>query len=209
MWFFNIESIAFSFWDYQVSYIELIGTLFGLISVYLATKANIWTWPTGIVNEFFLFILFYQVGLYADMTLQVYFFAVTLLGWYNWKARKSTIKISFLTTRQQLLIPLGLALGTLAFGFLFRNIHQLLPSYFSKPAAYPFVDSFVMVASIIATVLLARKKMENWYLWMAVDVVCVVLLYHKKIYFLSAEYAVFLGLVVFGFINWKRRLNHA
>ena len=85
MTLFDINNIANEIIVYQISYVELIGTLFGLISVYLATKTNILTWATGIINELFLFILFFQVQLYADMFLQVFFFVVTLYGWYNWK----------------------------------------------------------------------------------------------------------------------------
>ena len=85
MTLFDINNIAYEIIGYQISYVELIGTLFGLISVYLATKTNILTWATGIINELFLIILFFQVQLYADMFLQVFFFVVTLYGWYNWK----------------------------------------------------------------------------------------------------------------------------
>ena len=85
MTLFDINNIACEIIGYQISYVELIGTLFGFISVYLATKTNILTWATGIINELFLFILFFQVQLYADMFLQVFFFVVTLYGWYNWK----------------------------------------------------------------------------------------------------------------------------
>lgn len=74
MSFFDIENIAFQILNYPISYVEFIGALFGLVSVYLAAKANILTWGTGIVNELFLFILFFQVQLYADMLLQVFFF---------------------------------------------------------------------------------------------------------------------------------------
>ena len=87
MAFFDINNIAFEITGYQVSYLEMIGTSFGLLSVYFASRANILTWTTGIINELFLFILFFQVQLYADMFLQVYFFVVTLYGWYNWKQK--------------------------------------------------------------------------------------------------------------------------
>ena len=82
MHFFDIENIVLQFLGYPVSYVELIGTLFGLASVYFASRANILTWGTGIVNEVFLFLLFFQIQLYADMFLQIYFFVVTLFGWY-------------------------------------------------------------------------------------------------------------------------------
>jgi nicotinamide mononucleotide transporter len=86
--FLEIGNIAFTVRGYPVSYVELIGTLSGLISVYFASKANILTRGTGIVNEVFLFILFFQVHLYADMFLQAYFFVVTIYGWRNWKSNR-------------------------------------------------------------------------------------------------------------------------
>lgn len=202
--FFDIQNSAFEVWGYTLSYVELIGTVFGFISVYFATRANILTWATGIVNEVFLFLLFFQVQLYADMFLQVYFFVVTLYGWNHWKKKKQREQITFLSKRQRLLVLIALILGTGAFGLFFSNIHDLFPVYFKQKAAYPFTDSLVMMASVLATVLLAKKKMENWYLWLLVDAICVALYAVKGIYFLSLEYAVFLGLVAYGLFHWKK-----
>jgi nicotinamide mononucleotide transporter len=192
--FFEIQNIAFQVLGYPISYVELIGTLFGLVSVYFASKANILTWGTGIVNEVFLFILFFQVQLYADMFLQIYFFVVTLYGWYKWNVKTSENKISETSFRNKIFLAVTILIGTLISGFLFTNIHLYLPAYFKIQAAYPFIDSFVMVSSIVATILLAKKKIENWYLWVAVDLVCVVLYFKKGVYFLSLEYFIFLGL---------------
>ena len=161
---FDINNIAFEALGYTVSYVELIGTLFGLVSVYFASRANIITWSTGIVNELFLFILFFQVQLYADMFLQVYFFVVTLYGWHNWKKKTNENRITSINRKSKMLIALLIITGTLIGGFLFSNIHLYLPKYFTIEAAYPYVDSFVAVLSIIATVLLARKKIKTWYL---------------------------------------------
>jgi nicotinamide mononucleotide transporter len=208
MHFFEIENTVFRVFGYSVSYVELIGTLFGLASVYYATKANIMTWATGIVNEIFLFILFFQVQLYADMFLQVYFFTVTLYGWYMWNAKSAEIKISEMQFKTNLLLLLAIIIGTIFSGLLFKNIHLILPQYFIRQAAYPFTDSFVMVLSIIATFLLAFKKIENWHLWISVDVICVVLYFRKGIYFLSFEYLIFLGLASYGLYNWKRQLRY-
>ncbi len=208
MSFFDINYIAFSILGYPISYVELIGTLFGLISVFYASRANILTWPTGIVNEAFLFILFFQVQLYADMFLQVYFFVVTLYGWYNWKTNLGEKKVSSQTFKNRLILLLVIIIGSFFSGYLFSNIHTLLPAYFKIKAAYPYADSFVMVSSIVATVLLARKKLENWVLWIAVDVVCVVLYYKKEIYFLSLEYLIFFGLASYGLYHWTKELEH-
>lgn len=205
---FDIENIAFELLNYPISYVELIATVFGLISVYLATRANIFTWSTGIVNELFLFILFFQVQLYADMFLQVYFFVITLYGWYNWKNKPEENSITSMDSKSILWLSLIILLSTLIAGFLFSKIHLYLPFYFKIEASYPFTDSFVMVLSIIATILLAKKKIETWYLWITVDLVCVFLFFKKGIVFLSLEYFVFLCLATFGLFNWKRQLSN-
>jgi nicotinamide mononucleotide transporter len=206
--FFEIKNIAFQILGYPISYVELIGTLFGLFSVYFASRANILTWGTGIVNEVFLFILFFQVQLYADMFLQVYFFIVTIYGWYNWKTNRVGKMISEINFRNKLLLAAAIFIFSLLSGFLFSNIHLYLLEYFKVKAAYPFIDSFVMVSSIVATVLLAKKKIENWYLWIAVDLVCVVLYFKKGVYFLSLEYFIFLGLASYGLYHWKKELSN-
>lgn len=206
--FFEIQNIAFQVLGYPISYVELIGTLFGLVSVYFASKANILTWGTGIVNEVFLFILFFQVQLYADMFLQIYFFVVTLYGWYKWNVKTSENKISETSFRNKIFLAVTILIGTLISGFFFTNIHLYLPAYFKIQAAYPFIDSFVMVSSIVATILLAKKKIENWYLWIAVDLVCVVLYFKKGVYFLSLEYFIFLGLASYGLYHWRKHLGN-
>lgn len=208
MEFFGIENIAFQIWDYPISYVELIGTIFGFVSVYFASRANILTWGTGLVNEIFLFILFFQVQLYADMFLQIYFFAITLYGWYKWNAKTNENKISKISFNNKISLAFIILIGSLISGFLFVNVHLYLPQFFKIQAAYPFTDSFVMVLSIVATVLLAKKKIENWYLWIAIDLICVVLYFKKGIYFLSLEYFIFLGIASYGLYHWRKQLKN-
>jgi nicotinamide mononucleotide transporter len=208
MEFFWIENIAFEVLNYSISYVELIGTLFGLISVFFASRASILTWSTGIVNEFFLFILFFQVQLYADMFLQVYFFAVTIYGWHYWKTRPEEHSITSTENKTRIILACMLLTGTLLAGLLFTNIHLYLPQFFRVKASYPYADSFVMVLSVIATVLLAKKRIETWYLWIVVDLVCVFLFFKKGVIFLSLEYLIFLGLATYGLLNWKKQLSN-
>jgi nicotinamide mononucleotide transporter len=207
MHFFKIANTAVTVIGYPISYVELIGTLFGLISVYFASRANILTWSTGLINEVFLFILFFQVHLYADMFLQVYFFIVTLYGWHNWSTTTDERKIAAINAKARWLTAVIIVTGFLLSGLLIKNIHLYLPQYFRIAAAYPYTDSLVMVLSIVATVLLAKKKIENWYLWILTDAVCVVLYYKKGVYFLSLEYLIFLGLASYGLYHWKKQLT--
>jgi len=207
--FFEIENIAFEVWSYQVSWTEFLGVTFGLLAVWFASRANIWTWATGIGNIFFMTILFYKVQLYADMFLQIYYLAVTLYGWYHWNRKtvdnESSIKILNAKNR---LISLGIiAVGTVIFGFFFSNIHSWMPTLFPQKAAFPYADSFIMTGSIVAQFLLARKRLENWHLWIAIDVFATFIYYKKGVLFLSAEYLIFLGLAVYGLLNWRREMQ--
>ena len=206
MSFFDINNIVFKVLGYPISYVEFIGTLFGLVSVYLASRANILTWATGIVNELFLFILFFQVQLYADMFLQVYFFVVTLFGWYNWKKNPKKKGITSTKVQTKIWLVGVIITGTLVTGFLFSNIHIYLPQYFEIESAYPYTDSFVMILSIVATIFLAGKRIESWHLWILVDLICVILFFKKGIVFLALEYLIFLIMATYGLINWKKQI---
>lgn len=204
----DVNNIAFEIFAYPISYVELIGTLFGFLSVYLASKANIWTWPSGIINEIAFFSLFYQVQLYSDMYLQLYFFIVTLYGWYYWKktSKEKEKGVSSLSKKSILVYAVVLVLGVIVSGAWISNIHLYFPDLFPEPAAYPFADAFTTVASILAMLLLSRKKIETWFLWIAVDCVAIVIYFLKGIHLVMIEYVVFLIICIFGYFNWKRKL---
>lgn len=203
MFLFDIQCIAFEFANYKLSYLELIGTLSGLISVYLATKANFYTWHTGILNEIAFFMLFFQVRLYADMMLQIFFLIITMYGMYNWKSKEEVPIIQKLSPNQGMKYAIFIFVATLICGLIVANLHYILPFFFENPATYPLADAFIMVASIVATFLLAQKKLENWILWIIIDIVSIILYYKKGIYFVAGEYGIFLGLAIKGFIEWR------
>lgn len=204
---FSVENVAFEIFKYKVSYIELIGTLFGIISAYLASQGKISTWATGILSVSLLIFLFFQVSLYADMFLHIYFLISGIYGWYNWKIEsKNTIsKIQFST---KIWILSLVVLGTVASGFIFLNIHKYLPEYFTKESVLPFIDSFIMVMSMVAMTLLTKKKIEAWYFWIVADITCVFLFLKSGTIFLAIEYLIFLGIATYGLINWRNILKN-
>lgn len=206
MYWFDIGNIAFEILGYPLSYIELVGTVVGFISVVLAAKGSIWTWPTGIINEAAFFLLFFQVQLYSDMYLQVFFFGVTLYGWYYWKSPNQDITIYKLPVQTLFMYLAALVIGTLATGYLISDIHILLPDIFSQPASYPYADALTTIASILATFLLARKRIETWFFWMLVDIVSIALYVLKGVNLVAIEYFIFLLICVFGYFNWKKKL---
>ncbi len=197
--------VFFEVLGYPVSYLEFVSVSFGLAAVYLATREKLLTWPLGIINIATAFVLFYNVRLYADMFLQIYFFLISLYGWYFWKREKSAaLPLKRLSIAGKYKIIIALLLGTLGLGWCIQNLHVFFPRSFPEPAAYPYADTFVAVASIVANTLLARRVIENWLIWIATDVLCIFLYFDKNIKFVAFEYCVFLALATYGWISWKK-----
>lgn len=209
MRFFDIENIFFTLWGYPVSYLEFFGVLSGGIAVWLSAKANVWSWPLGIINVVLSFFLFYQVQFYPDMFLQCFFFITNLVGWWRWvnpdpgeADRKKELRVSFMTRTQITTVLLMAIVGTFLLGKFASNLHEFFPVVFSKPSAFPYGDSFIAVLSVIVTFLMIEKKIECWLGWLLVDIVATYLYFAKDIAFYGALYAVFCVIASFGFYHW-------
>lgn len=216
MSFFNHQSIFFTVLGYPMSYLEFFGTMAGAIAVFLSAKANVWSWPLGIVNVVLFFFLFYQVQLYPDMVLQVFFFITNLVGWYRWlnprqeeEDLNKQLKISRLTNKMWIFFALIGITGTVLFGQLAKNLNSLLPLVFSQPSAFPYADSFVTIMSIVATYLMVQKKVECWIVWIIVDAVACSLYFSKGILFVGIEYVAFCFIAAFGFYQWRKNLTES
>jgi nicotinamide mononucleotide transporter len=165
-----------------------------------------------LINVVLSFFLFYQVQLYPDMFLQVFFFVTNLLGWWRWKHprkgeadRKHELRVSFLPPRGLILmIFIGIS-GTFIMGLFAKNLHHIFPVVFSKPSSFPYVDSFVTVMSIVATFYIIEKKMEAWIIWIVVDITATYLYFIRNIPFYSLLYFIFTMLACFALWNWIRK----
>ncbi|CAN5494724.1 nicotinamide riboside transporter PnuC [soil metagenome] len=184
-----------------MSSLELIAALVGAISVYLSVRQNIWSWPTAIVNVVLYTLVFYNAKLYADMGLQVIYAVLSVYGWYEWLhggENKSELHVTRTGRRLgAILCVIGLV-GAAALGTLLRA---------TTDAALPFMDSFLSSTSLIAQWMMTKKKLENWVVWIAVDVLYVGMFAFKHLYLTSALYAVFLVLATRGYIDWRRSLT--
>lgn len=208
---FDIKNIAFTVAGYDLSYIELFGWISGALAVILSAYANLWSWPIGIINVILSFFLFYQVQLYPDMFLQVFFFVTNVLGWWRWANPKKgeedsrrELKVSWMNKRQlAITVSTGLV-GTILMALFARNLHEWLPSVFSKPSASPFLDSFITVMSILATFYMVQKKIECWIIWLLVDIVATYVYYIRDLKFYSLLYLIFCGIASFAIWNWVR-----
>ena len=211
MSFFDINNILFEVLGYQMSYLEFFGTLTGGVAIWLSARAIVWSWPIGIISVFLLFFLFYQVQLYPDMFLQVFFFATNIVGWWRWthpkkfeEDRKHELRVSYLKPKQFLLIFIVGIAGTFLLGSLAENIHEIFPELFPQPSAFPYLDSFVTVMSVITTFLMINKKIECWIIWILIDIIATYMYFVKGVKFLALEYLAFCFIAVFGLWNWIR-----
>ncbi len=181
--------------------LETVAALFGVISVYLSVKQNIWSWPAAIVNVGLYAFVFHASRLYADMGLQVVYIVISFYGWYEWLyggKNRTELKVSRMARRLgAVLVAIGVASTFLLGTFLHSTTN----------AALPFLDSATTSTSLVAQWMMTRKLLENWVVWVAVDVVYIGMFIYKSLYVTSLLYFVFLVLSVMGYRQWKAALN--
>lgn len=183
-----------------MSLIELIGTLFGLACVLLYIRQNIWSWPAGLVQVILFARVFWVARLYSDFLLHLFYIVLQVYGWYRWwrgGAPSHTMPITRLTAAATVGWLAVAAVGTAGIGAAMARWTD---------AALPYWDASIAVLSVIATFLLARMVLENWLLWIAVDVIAIGVYLAKELYITTGLYAVFLGMAITGFFAWKRNL---
>lgn len=212
--FFNTHSIFFTVLGYPMSYLEFFAVVTGVLSVILSAKASIWSWSVGIVNVFLSAFFYYQIQLYPDMFLMAFFFVTNILGWWRWanpkpeeEDKRKELKVSFMPRKQfYTCLLIGIA-GTILIGALASQLHNWFPMLFNLPSAYPFVDSFILVMSVITTFLMIQKRIECWIIWLMIDIVATYLYFLKGAMFFGVEYIVFTIIAAFALWNWMKEFK--
>ena len=186
-------------WLLEWSPLEGVAAAFGVVSVFLSTRQNIWSWPTAIVNVALYTIVFYNGRLYGQMGLQAVFLVLSVYGWYQWLhggEQKTELHVSRASPRL-LGILAGINLVTwIALAAILRR----------TDAALPWLDALLATTSLVAQWMMTRKILENWILWIAVDIVYVPMFLSQRLYATSLLYAAFLVLAVMGFVEWRRSI---
>lgn len=179
---------------------EAVGVIFGIVAVWLTTRQNVWCWPTGLVNVGLFIVVFYQARLYADMGLQVVYVGLCLYGWHRWLRGgpdQGVLAVSRTPPRALVILALFGATGSALLGLtLFRH----------TDASLPFWDSSTTSFSLVAQWMQTRKWIENWILWIVVDVVYVGIYLQKRLYATAGLYAIFIALALLGLREWRRSL---
>jgi len=183
--------------------IEVVGALTGVLAVWLTTRQKTWCWPVGIVSVLLYVFVFWEARLYATMGLQVVYVGLALYGWYAWTKggpadgplRVSRASKLTLTVATGVGLALTLGLGT----WLGSQTDEALP----------FTDAAVAAASLIAQWMQTRKLIENWWLWLAVDVVYIGVNVSQGLIPTAGLYAVYTALAVAGLREWRRSMEAA
>jgi len=204
--FFSVDNTALTVFGYPLSYVELLGTVFYLWSVWLITKRRILTWPVGIVSVLLYMTLFYQIRLYSDALEQVYYLLASVYGWWRWvhspSIKGTILSVSFSSLKWILTCLIISVLLGLAMGLFMSRAHTLFPKIFPEEASYPFLDALTTIMSFTAMWLMARQRIESWLYWIAVDIVGIGLYYVKAVKFISLLYVILLFLAIKGLISW-------
>ena len=206
--FLSVNNIVFTVLGYPMSYVELIGTILYLWSVWLISKRQVLTWPVGILSVLLYMVLFYQIRLYSDTLEQVYYLGASIYGWILWdKSSKDDGQIKDVTYGDGKSIILWVAMtGIISIfaGILMGRIHLLLPVLFPEAASFPFLDAFTTIMSFTAMWLMARKRIESWIYWIFVDVIGIWLYFVKDVKFISLLYIILLIMAVNGLRSWQK-----
>ncbi|MDR0981660.1 MAG: nicotinamide riboside transporter PnuC [Culturomica sp.] len=185
--------------------LEILGTLVGLIYIRLEYRASIYLWITSIIMPTINMFVYYNAGLYADFGINIYYLIAAVYGWLMWKYGNKTANTSskeLPITRMPLKYYLPLA-AVLTATTLF--IAWILIRF--TDSNVPWLDSFTTALCIVAMWMLARKYVEQWWVWLLVDLITVGLYIYKELYFISGLYAVYSIIAIFGYRKWVKMMN--
>jgi len=186
-----------------MTWLETAAVVFGIVSVWLSTREHIWSWPTAIVNVLLYVIVFRDAKLYADMGLQVVYAAISVYGWWHWLhggAGDGVLPVTRTPARLMVTVAVIAALASALLG-------QLLAR--ATDAALPWMDATLASTSLVAQWMLTRKLLENWLVWIALDICYVGMFIYKQLYQTAGLYAVFLVLAVIGYRGWRRSMGES
>ena len=181
--------------------IEISIFIFGVLSVYFAKKENILVYPTGIICTILSVYIMYNAKYYADMSINVYYSIMSVYGWFQWKkiTNGEVLSISRTSEREKII---GLLL------FLITGlICVLIYTFFDyKLQLNNYLDVFTTSLFFTAMWYMARKKIENWTLWIVGNTFAVYIFFDRQLYIIAIQYIIFTILAISAYIKWKKYL---
>lgn len=181
----------------QTSWLEWLGFVSTVACIYLAAKENIWNWPISILSIVVSAFLYFKSHLFGDFALQFYFLFTAFYGWWFWikKKREDDKPVVSIKMRHWVFILFAVVLLTGILGFFLDNY---------TPTNVPYEDGFCTAVSFVAQIMLTRKILENWILWIIVDICYVPLLMYKNLNVYAFLYAILVLIAIKGYLDWRK-----
>ena len=188
--------------------LEILGVITGIVYLWLEYKASIHLWIAGIIMPAIYLFVYYNAGLYADFGINIYYLLIALYGWVTWKTGftlfghkepKKELRISHTPRTAWIKAAVAYIIAQL-------GIYFVLTEY--TDSTVPWCDSFTPALSIVGMWMLARKYIEQWWVWCVVDVVSSALYMYKGLYFTAVLYAVYAIIAIFGYFKWKKLMQN-
>ena len=188
---------------HQTSWQEWVSTVTQIASVWYARKNNVLVYPTGIIGVLLAAWLYFfnsHPPLYADGALNIYYFIMSVYGWYNWIQKKDaehfTYPISWCNKRE---LSTGALLFMASWGIIYFALIKVTNSN------TPILDSLVSATAVVAMWWMAKRKIENWLAWIISNIVAIPLNFYKEFYLFTLMYVLFFAMALWGFIDWKKQ----
>jgi nicotinamide mononucleotide transporter len=191
-----LNQVLFTFGADQVTVAELAGFVTGAACVWLTVKGHIANFPVGLANDAFFLILFLSAGLYADSGLQIVYLVLGAVGWWQWVyggAGRTRLRVGRASATELSVIGGAVVVATVPLTVLLVAAHDVAP----------FWDALTTAVSLAAQWLLNTKKVQNWYFWIAADVIYVPLYVIKHLWLTGIVYGIFLAMSVVGLQAWQ------
>lgn len=176
---------------------EMVAVAAAIAYLLLAMKESLWCWYCAFVSSAIYTVLFWDVSLLMESALNVFYVAMAVYGWWEWKyggARHQGVAIHRWSIKTHLVIIAAVLLISLVSGFLLAE---------NTRAVWPYVDSFTTWASVVTTWMVTRKIIENWLYWIVIDGVSVLLYVDRGLYLTALLFIAYVIIVVIGYFNWR------
>jgi nicotinamide mononucleotide transporter len=186
--------------DSLASCLELVSVGFAVVYLALAIPQSLWCWPAALVSTALWMVVSFDAKLYMDAGLQVFYFVMGVYGWLQWRRGgkdRAGISVHWWNARTHAFVIALIVLVSLSFGFVLSR----------SDAAFPYLDSLTTVAAVVATFMVARKVIENWFYWFVIDSVYIYLYIERGLSWYAALYVLYLVMIVFGFLAWQRNVR--
>jgi nicotinamide mononucleotide transporter len=180
--------------------LEAVSVAFSVVYLVLAIRESLWCWPAAFLSSVLTLAVVFGARLYSEVALNVYYAAMAVYGWYQWHYGGRSRGAVVLPIAVWPLRAHALAIG--GSGALAAVVGWLMSRH--TQAAFPYLDAFVTVASVVTTYMVARKILENWLYWLVVDGLALYLYWQRELYFFVGLFALYLVLVLIGFVRWHR-----